>query len=180
MTLRELLKKVNEELAENMKKEVIYKGNYKYDAENGRKVISEYDIKNIINKYESIVGWINISNAVNMEFYGITFKLKRKKSGLKSSYDYREKLTYSEIVINEEFKDKLDIELKKLQEDNKNEIKQREQYEKTKSQSRINSFVEDLNRCGMSVSQFKEMLDKYELLSYIEQRMLFKEVKDIG
>ena len=177
MKLREMLEKINTILSENMKKEVIQTSDYgyKYDEVNGRKVIHDMNIKSFICE-ESGIGslYVNINKAVNLDFLGIKFKLKRKKSGLKSSYDYTDRLTYSEIIINKEFEDKLDIELDQLHIDYRNDIQK--EYRKTEERqlSNINKFKDSLKGLNMTVEQFKELREQYELLSYFEKDLLFK------
>lgn len=181
MKLNELLEKLNNIFDENMKKEVIKISdyNYKYDEEKGRTVINEYKIQDIISSIADISGFhVAITKSVNLEMLGLKFKLKRKKSGLKSDWNYSDKMTYVSIEIEDQYSDKLDIELEQLQADYKNSIVQNREAEKNRNIEKVNNFKKLLKEYGLTPEQFKMLDNEFEMLNFTEKRLLYNE-KDL-
>lgn len=181
MKLNELLEKVNNILDENLKRKIINTSDYgyKYDEENGRKVYDDYRFKDLICELSDIGSlYVNITKAVNLEMLGITFKLKRKKSGMKSNYNYSDRMTYSEIIINDAYTNKLDLELEQIQADYKNSIVQNREAEKNRNIEKVDNFKKLLSEYGLNVEQFKMLNNEFEMLNFTEKRLLYNE-KDL-
>lgn len=174
MILREFLEQINEVLKSNMKKEVIRKGTVDYDTEKGRRVITEYEMKDIIRELdkENIINYIQIVRAVNLIFLGVEFKLKRKKSGMMSRWQYAERLTYSEISLNTNIPNQehfLDMELSDIRKQYVDEINEEERLREEASKNKIESFKGKLSEFGITPNQFKELLRDYNNLDRDEK-----------
>ena len=94
MTLKQILKTINNELKENfnrpiIKRESSYWWNSSYDTKNGRKLISDNDFKKILSKYGIIAHYCNKKYCV----YGVDIKVKKRRSGVKDSWDGTERMT---------------------------------------------------------------------------------------
>jgi hypothetical protein len=175
MILRELINNVNEILSENLKKNIVNTANYgyKYDQENGRKIYESYRFKDLICELSNISSlYMNITKSVNFEFLGIEFKLKRKKSGMY----YPNRMTYSEMVIDEKYNNKLDMDLKQLQEDYKESLRQEIKEKDSVEKNNVENFIKKLSDFGMTINQFKELNNNYDNLTWGEKTILNKRI----
>lgn len=167
MLLRELLNAINKTLSENMEKEVIRVGYRDYDMIRGRQRFEENDIERLVQEITSTEEFVYIDRAVNMTFLGIKFRLKRERSGL-----YNNALTYTQINIEKEYEDKLDINIEEL----KNEYiesKKRIMEERDKKRLKnVTEFKSELKRHNISLRDFLSLEERYASLTREEKYML--------
>lgn len=169
MLLRELLYTINKTLSENMEKEVIRVGYRDYDMIKGRQVFQAIDIERLVQEITSTKGFIYIDRAVNMTYLGIKFRLKRERSGL-----YNNDLTYTQINIEKEYEDKLDIDIKTIKneyiESKKKIIEERDE----KRLKNVTEFKSELAKHNINLRDFLFLEAKYKALTYAELDMLKK------
>ena len=175
MRLSELLEKVNQELKDNMNKEIIKNGR-NYDYENGRKSIGEYTLKDIIaeNSDNIIENWnIQINGGVNLNFFGIKFKLKRVRSGIVSFYGGTNQLIYSEITVIKDFEDKLDYNIEKIKEEYQIAFDKKIEDNRQKEQRNANNLKEKIDKLGIDVFEFEKLANEFNNLNWREKDILF-------
>jgi len=173
LTLRELIQKVNEELATNFAKEVISKGYNKYDTENGRKVIDISDVSRMIGRATN--GNYNFyTQKFDIEMYdtNILLKTKRKKSGM-TGYNHTDQLTVVEIFT--ENTDLLDISLETIYNDAIESKRKREQRKVEKKEEGKQIIIDTLKNADLSFKQFKSLMNLYSNLDWSQKQ----EIEDL-
>lgn len=174
MKLKEAIDIINKELDKNMKKKTIKTGGGTfgdaYDEVNGRKVFNDRKMIELISQVIQIdEHFIQINKAINMNMFDMKFKLKRKKSGIKDRFN-TELMTYIEIKIDEDYKNKLDIDIQELKDDYLNNIYNR--YNGVQEENNCNNFQNNLSKLNLTIEDFKNLLGQYNLLSQQEKESL--------
>jgi len=169
ITVRDLLKNVNEVLAVNFTKEVIKTGYDKYDTENGRDVISLWDLQRIIQD-ESGANFSAERNDLVMWGNALTIKTKRKKSGILNNWKHTDQLTVTEIYTENEMV--LDKTFEELNTEREQAQKDDEQEDKERTERRKQKIVKTLKDHNMTLDQFEQLIFSYEKLGYRDKESL--------
>jgi hypothetical protein len=105
------------------------------------------------------------SKNVSIEILGIKFILERCK--------IKNEFTYTNIQVDENYSDKLLLEMEELKMEFTEIIKQRQELKKTKSLKNVDNFKKILSTYGITSDQFAEINYEFNELGWEEKRMLF-------
>jgi hypothetical protein len=165
LTLREILLEINTELEAIFNKSVIHMNYYnKYDTENGRRIITLYDVLDKIQGYTNTRLFLTY-NKHDIVLYGSDFviKTKRKKSGMRSSWNSKERYTIVKVSVDEKF---LDRTLAEVYEEHKTKRQTKEQEEDIYNEIQKTNFINKLNGINLSFDAFVDLLKEYNNLSH--------------
>lgn len=168
ITVRDLLKNVNEILATKFAKEVI-KVNGKYDTENGREVMELWNVQRIIQD-QSGADFSQNKNDLVMWGKGLTIKTKRKKSGMKSDWKHTDQLTIVEIYVENETL--LDKTFEEIRTGKEQEQKDYEKEVEDRTERRKQSIIKTLKDHNLTLDDFEKLMFSYEQLGYRDKESL--------
>lgn len=176
MTLQELIISINAELEKNFKKEVLKTSayGYNYDTTTGRKVIKSFELSSMLKKMNmaEYVDFNIFDSDRKIKIYNETFKLKKKKSGMKSNYSYNELMTIVKL-------ESIDVDEKTLKTDVlelqrkmfADRLEQKKQEEQIK-EKHINDFLTKLNQFNITMQKFNQLYVAYSGLTREEKNVL--------
>jgi len=168
MKLKELIEKTNIELKTIFDKPVIREGYNGYNIKDGRSVITQPDLINIMRKLTN--NKYNFSyEKFDIQIGNVTFKIKRKKSDITSSWQHTNQMTITEIYLSDnEDQEILEKTLEEIFITYKEEKDNAQQEEVLRRKQNRDNFINNLNKYGMTVEDFENMQLQYKKLTYSE------------
>jgi len=166
ITVKELLQKINEDLATKFAKDIINLGYNKYDTTNGRSTVSLHTLRSTLQN-ETGLDFYEERNNLTSCGNTLVIKTKRKKSGMIDSWNHTEKMTIIEIYVeNEEILNKTIETIEN--ERNIARKAEREAFENGVEQKK-KRIVDTLTKCNMSLNEFKSLMNAYRTLGGNDQ-----------
>lgn len=130
------------------------------------------DARKITNYYS----FCNFTNRENtLEIFGIPFRVKRKRSGMISSWHYTNMMTVVKLEVFEECKDNMDSDIQDLYNSYIDKQRNIRKAENEASLLEYQEFVEKLRGLQISPNEFYNLMNKYKSLSY-KATKLFEEL----